>query len=152
MTDKPVENLFQRTLVSRAFPIWARYSITTMLVALAAWVKLAGGFGRYPFLLFFPVIILSGVVFGRGTSFFATLLSATIAAYYFLSPESSLGVERAQAREGVADQRSLCMVTQCQARFKKRWTPSIPLSFHSASSSGGPTKSSYMRNESQPNS
>jgi two-component sensor histidine kinase len=96
VNDKPVENLFQRTLVSRELPIWVRYSITTLLVALAALVQLAGDFGRYPFLLFFPVIILSGVVFGRGTSFFATLLSATIAAYYFLSPESSLGVERAQ--------------------------------------------------------
>jgi hypothetical protein len=96
MTDEPVENLFQRTLVSRAFPTWARYSITTVLVALAAWAKLAGEFGRYPFLLFFPVTIRSGVVFGRGTSFFATLLSATFAGYYFLSPERTLRVEQVQ--------------------------------------------------------
>jgi hypothetical protein len=81
--------------VSRELPIWARYSITALLVALAAQVQLAGDFGRYPFLLFFPVIILSGVVFNRGTSFFATLLSAAISAYYFLPPQRSLGIEQA---------------------------------------------------------
>jgi two-component sensor histidine kinase len=93
--DRPLKNLFQLTLVARELPIWARYSITIILVALAAQAQLAADFGRYPFLLFFPVIILSGVVFDRGTSLFATLLSAALAAYYFLPPQRGLGVEEA---------------------------------------------------------
>jgi two-component sensor histidine kinase len=98
--DTPLETLFQRTLASRELPIWARYAITTVLVALAALGQLAGDFGRYPFLLFFPAIILSGVVFDRGTSLFATLASAALAAYYFLPPQRSLAV--AEAKDVVA--------------------------------------------------
>jgi two-component sensor histidine kinase len=97
--DRPLKNLFQRTLVPRELPLWARYSIITILVALAGQAQLAADFGRYPFLLFFPVIFLSGVVFDRGTSLFATLLSAALAAYYFLPPHG-LGV--AEAKDLVA--------------------------------------------------
>ena len=46
--------------------------------------------------------------------------------------------------------RSLLSRTRVQKRFRKRDTPSIPRSSHSASSSGGPTKSSYILKESQP--
>jgi two-component sensor histidine kinase len=97
-----MRELFRLTLISQRFPIWARYSITTLLVALALWAELAwgGDLRGHPFLLFFPVIILSGVVFDRGTAFFATLLSAAMVAYYLLPPQHSLGVE--QARDVVA--------------------------------------------------
>src|SRR5687767_13862177 len=97
-----MRELFRLTLVSQRFPIWARYSMTTLLVALALWAELAwgGDLRGHPFLLFFPAIILSGVLFDRGTAFFATLLSAVLVAYYLLPPQYSLGIE--QARDVVA--------------------------------------------------
>src|SRR6266705_6428441 len=54
--------------------------------------------------------------------------------------------------EGDVVHRPLCMETQCHAFPKNPCTPLMPLSFHSASSSGGPTNSSYIRSESQPKS
>ena len=45
---------------------------------------------------------------------------------------------------------SLLSITRFQKRDRKRYTPSIPRSSHSASSSGGPTNNSYILSESQP--
>jgi two-component sensor histidine kinase len=39
-----------------------------------------------PFLFFFPAIILSAVVFDRGSGIFAALLSTALAVYYFVPP------------------------------------------------------------------
>ena len=38
----------------------------------------------FPFLLFFPAIILSAVLFNRGSGLVATVLSAVLSAYFFL--------------------------------------------------------------------
>src|SRR6516162_8143515 len=46
----------------------------------------------------------------------------------------------------------LWIETQCQALRRNPCTPLMPLSLHSASSSGGPTNNSYIRSESHPNS
>ncbi|MCW8086638.1 sensor histidine kinase [Sabulicella glaciei] len=45
-----------------------------------------------PFLFFFPAIILSAVVFDRGSGIFATLLSAVLAVYFFFPPHGSFAV------------------------------------------------------------
>ncbi|MFC7739193.1 sensor histidine kinase [Roseomonas sp. GCM10028921] len=45
-----------------------------------------------PFLLFFPSIIVSAVLFDRGSGIFATLLSAALALYYFVPPVHSFAI------------------------------------------------------------
>jgi two-component sensor histidine kinase len=99
-----MRELFRLTLTSRRFPIWARYATTTILVALALWAELAwgGDLRGHPFLLLFPAIILSGVVFDRGTAFYATLLGAALIAYFFLPPHRSFGIEEARDVVGLA--------------------------------------------------
>jgi len=47
----------------------------------------------YPLLLFIPAVFLSALLFDRGSGFFATALSATIAAAYFIEPRGSVLVE-----------------------------------------------------------
>jgi two-component sensor histidine kinase len=48
--------------------------------------------GGNPFLLFFPVIIVCGMVFDRGNGIFATLLSAVLAIYYLIPPYQALAL------------------------------------------------------------
>lgn len=50
-----------------------------------------------PFLLFFPAIILSAVVFDRGSGVFATLLSAALAIYFFVPPFGAFLLEERAA-------------------------------------------------------
>lgn len=44
----------------------------------------------YPLLLFIPAVFLSALLFDRGSGFLATLLSASIAAVFFMEPHASL--------------------------------------------------------------
>jgi two-component sensor histidine kinase len=46
----------------------------------------------FPFLLFFPAIILSAVLFNRGSGLVATVLSAVLSAYFFLEPIGSFAI------------------------------------------------------------
>lgn len=82
-------------LASRSLPVALRYVITAVLVALTVWVQMTWGneaADRYPFLIFMPVIFVSGALLDRGNGFFATILSAIACAYYFLYPRHSLSV------------------------------------------------------------
>lgn len=65
-------------------------SIVVLFFALRSMV--AAYLGNYPFLLFFPAIILISVLFDRGTGVFAVLLSALLAWYYFVPPVRSLAL------------------------------------------------------------
>lgn len=82
-----MQELFHLTRASRALPIWLRYLVTTLLVAFAAAARLTliGAPYEYSFLLFFPVIIIVGTIFDRGTAIYATLSSALLT-YYLMSP------------------------------------------------------------------
>jgi PAS domain S-box-containing protein len=46
----------------------------------------------YPFLLFFPGIIICAAAFGFGAGAFATCMSAILALYYFMNPAGSAGL------------------------------------------------------------
>lgn len=48
--------------------------------------------GGYPFLLFFPAIILISVLLDRGTGVFSVILSATLAWYFFVPPARSFAL------------------------------------------------------------
>jgi len=92
-----MRGLFDIALVSRGFPVWARYSLTAILVLLVAAVRhaLRDPLPGYPFLLFFPVIIISSVLFDRGNGVFATILSA-LAVAYMMAPRGVLAVQQPQ--------------------------------------------------------
>ncbi len=83
-----MERLITLSQRTRAWPIWLRYLVTAALVflALAAWLALDESLHAYPFLIFYPVIILAALIFDRGSGLFATVVSA-VAIYYFLLPQ-----------------------------------------------------------------
>lgn len=81
--------------ITRSWPLWARYSSTVLLVILSLAARLAMGpkLEGYPFLLFYPAIILSGLLFDRGSGIIATLLSSAFFAYFLASPLYLFAVE-----------------------------------------------------------
>lgn len=85
-----IERLLRST---RGWPLWARFSSTALFVVFSLIVRLAVGHGLegYPFLLFYPAIILGGLLFDRGNGIFATLLSGVIVAYFLIPPYYSFG-------------------------------------------------------------
>jgi two-component system, sensor histidine kinase PdtaS len=68
--------------------------MATLLVAagVAARYWLFGPGPGTPFLLFFPVVVLCGMAFDRGTGICATVLSCTVAVILFVEPVGSLRV------------------------------------------------------------
>jgi two-component sensor histidine kinase len=90
--------LFDESLRLAKVPPWARYAMTTALVLLAFGARhlLAQTvpFGGYPFLLFFPAIILSAMLFDRGSGLLAVILSAALADFFAIEPVGSFAIER----------------------------------------------------------
>lgn len=82
-----MERLITLSQRTRAWPIWLRYLATAALVflVLALWLAIGPTLRGYPFVLFYPVVILAALVFDRGSGLFATAVSA-IVIYYFLLP------------------------------------------------------------------
>src|SRR5918911_1687888 len=91
-----MQNIFRYTSQSRHFPAWARYAITTLVVLIAfggrylLWGTLTG----YPFILFFPAVIVVAILFDHGTGVYAVGLSTVLAIYFFLAPTGSLELAR----------------------------------------------------------
>lgn len=79
-------------LPERHFPVPLRYAATALIVGLAFVLRLAleAVLRDYPLLLFIPAVFLSALLFDKGSGFFATLLSAVLAAWYFIEPRGSL--------------------------------------------------------------
>jgi two-component sensor histidine kinase len=90
--------LFDESLRLANVPSWARYALTTALVLLAFGVRhlLAQTvpFAGYPFLLFFPAIILAAMLFDRGSGLLAVITSAALADYFAIEPIGSFAIER----------------------------------------------------------
>jgi two-component system, sensor histidine kinase PdtaS len=91
-----MQNIFRYTSQSRHFPAWARYAITTLvvLIAFGARYLLWGPLAGYPFLLFFPAVILVAILFDHGTGVYAVGLSTVLTIYFFLDPPGSLELAR----------------------------------------------------------
>jgi two-component sensor histidine kinase len=91
----PMENLLLAILPRRQTSILARYGITVAIVGSAALLRLAldEPLRGYPLLLFIPAVFLSALLFDRGSGFIATLLSAGIAAAFFIEPRGSWLIE-----------------------------------------------------------
>jgi two-component sensor histidine kinase len=82
-------------LWTRTWPIWARYAAATLvvLVALALRLWIGNALPGYPFILFFPAVIVASLLFNRGSGYYATLLSAVLAAYFLLEPVGSFRID-----------------------------------------------------------
>lgn len=80
----------QRAKPLRRFPLWGRYGLTTLIVLLCFGLRYAlGDAYPYPYLLFLPGIVFSSFVFDRGSGFLATILSASLALYFFVKPSGT---------------------------------------------------------------
>jgi two-component sensor histidine kinase len=89
-----LQNLFVRTRVFGRLPALVRYGLTALLVLIAFAIRFAMGdrLEPYPFLLFFPALIIAAVLFNHGSGVFATLLAAALSAYFLLKPVGSFAI------------------------------------------------------------
>lgn len=88
-----LDRLMERTRPLRRLPVAARYLLSVVVVgAFFALRLMLSALDGFPYLLFFPAIILCAVVLDRGTGFFATVLSALLAVYFFVPPIGSFAV------------------------------------------------------------
>ncbi len=84
---------------ARALPAWLRYGLATLIVVLAFALRLATApaMDGYPFLLFFPAIVVISLAFDRWTGIYAVALSAGLAWYFFIPVQRSFRVESWEA-------------------------------------------------------
>ena len=89
-----MRELYEKTRSLRHLPWPVRYGATAILVILSFALRqtFSGALREFPFLLFFPAIILSAVLFNRGSGLVATVLSAILSAYFFLEPIGSFAI------------------------------------------------------------
>ena len=81
-----METLVLRLLPRRKHGIALRYGATAAIILITALLRygLKEPLQQFPLLLFIPAIFLCALLFGRGSGFFATILSAAIAAGLFM--------------------------------------------------------------------
>lgn len=76
---------------------WQGYAAALLLsfIALVARWALADAFPPgFPFLTFFPAVVLSGFLFGRGPGILSALLCGLLAWYFFIPPGHGFSLER----------------------------------------------------------
>jgi two-component sensor histidine kinase len=89
-TWRVMENLL-RILPSSPPSTLVRYSLTTIIVLIFFVIRLGLPLGGgYPFLIFFPAVFLSSILFDRGSGFLATALTTFLAVYFFIEPHYRL--------------------------------------------------------------
>ncbi|WP_195904198.1 sensor histidine kinase [Microvirga lotononidis] len=74
--------------------MYLRYAATAVLVLISFSIRsrYSEPLGPFPFLLFFPAIIVSAIVFNQGSGYVATALSGGLSAYFFIPPIGSLAI------------------------------------------------------------
>lgn len=89
-----METLILRLLPHRTYGIVLRYGATAVIILTTALLRfsLEDPLQQFPLLLFMPAIFLCALLFDRGSGFFATILSAVIAAYLFMEPRFSFRI------------------------------------------------------------
>jgi two-component system, sensor histidine kinase PdtaS len=89
---------FDESLRLANIPPWGRYALTTAFVLLAfggRYLLIGGGaHDGDPYLLFFPAIILSAMLFDRGSGIYAVALSTVLVDYFVLDPVGSFALAR----------------------------------------------------------
>ena len=76
-------------------PFGPRYGATLIIVGIASLLRISldQELQHYPVLLFIPAVFLASLLFDRGSGFFATIVSAAIAAYLFIAPVGSFDID-----------------------------------------------------------
>jgi two-component sensor histidine kinase len=89
-----MRELYEKTRSLRHLPWVVRYGATAILVLLSFALRqtFADALREFPFLLFFPALIGSAVLFNQGSGLVATVLSAILSAYFFLEPIGSFAI------------------------------------------------------------
>lgn len=89
-----MENLIAALLPRSRYGVLLRYLSSLAIVGIAFVLRLAmsEALHDYPMLLFIPAIFLSALLFDHGTGFFATIVSALLSAYFFMTPVGSLAI------------------------------------------------------------
>ncbi len=89
-----MRELYEKTRSLRHLPWAVRFSATAILVTLSFVLRqtFSDALREFPFLLFFPAIILSAVLFNRGSGLVATVLSALLSAYFLLEPVGNFAI------------------------------------------------------------
>ncbi len=73
---------------------WLGYILAILLSGLALWVRTLAGhlLDGFPFLTFFPAVMLAAVFGGAGPGLMAAILSGLLANYFFIPPVGSLAL------------------------------------------------------------
>ena len=90
--DGHTGRLLERLPLARAHR-WQGYAaaLALSLTGLVARWALGDAFPPgFPFLTFFPVVVLSGFLFGRGPGILAAIICGLLAWYFFIPPVMSL--------------------------------------------------------------
>ncbi|CAO3438051.1 sensor histidine kinase [Azospirillum endophyticum] len=98
-SDRPVWHWIARFSLLRRGPV-SRYGMAVLAAAVALLLRLAvdGAMqSGFPFLTFFPAVILTAFMAGRGPGVVAGALSGVAAWYYFIPPYESFALDRSVA-------------------------------------------------------
>ena len=90
-----LDRLFTLDGPFRAMPVWIRYVSATVIILLAFTLRVVTepAMTGYPFLLFFPAIVVISIAFDRGTGVYAVGLSAALSWYFFIPVRASFRLE-----------------------------------------------------------
>jgi two-component sensor histidine kinase len=83
--------LLRLTSTTPRYPVWVRYVLTLGLVGVTFVAKLLlyDAADSHPLLLFIPAVFLASVIFDHWSGVLATLVSAILAAAYFMPPPAT---------------------------------------------------------------
>jgi two-component system, sensor histidine kinase PdtaS len=85
---------FVTKLLALRLSLPVRYGLATLLIGAVTGIRLllADFLEGYPYLLYFPVVIICGLVLEHGTSLYATFLCGFLAVFLFVEPHHQLGL------------------------------------------------------------
>ena len=97
-------SVLRHTFLTRAWPTWARYTVTVLAVfaTLGFSLVLPPQLPGTPFLPFFLAIIICSALFDHGSGMVAVLLSAALSKWYLIAPTGTLNVNSADDIAGLA--------------------------------------------------
>jgi K+-sensing histidine kinase KdpD len=96
MSRQGLENLCKKIMYWATGPSWLRYVIAIVIVmaAVAVRLKFLQTLGTsYPFLTFYPAVIIAALYVGLYAGLLATVLSALLADYFWIEPVKSIFIQ-----------------------------------------------------------
>lgn len=98
-----MQKLLAYSFRTRDWPPWSRYVAATLVVM--GMLLLRQSFAAYvpdfPYLLFFPAIVVNAMLFDRGSGIYSVVLSAAFARYFLIEPTGSFAVADTRTNVGL---------------------------------------------------